>query len=310
MTTAQKARDSLASSITRRASKQTYYMIRFFVDRDRIPEAFRAYAYFRWVDDILDGNEGTRAEKLAFARRQRGLLNDLYQDVIPLDLNPEEELLVDLVKSDPNPDSGLSLYLHRMMEVMCFDARRRGRMISQDQLDSYVRDLAVAVTEAMHYFIGHGSYAPADEQRYLAVSAAHITHMLRDALDDTQQGYYNIPHEVMLVEGLNPFDQQSDAYRRWVCSQVNLARNYFRAGRMYLFRVKNIRCRLAGLAYTARFEWVLRIIQRENYCLRMDYPERKSFQAALWMIWNTLKSFLGLPKRNNKYISLTKSLNT
>ena len=45
---------SLATSITRAASKQTYYIVRFLVDRDRVPDAYQAYAYFRWVDDYLD----------------------------------------------------------------------------------------------------------------------------------------------------------------------------------------------------------------------------------------------------------------
>ena len=45
---------SLASAITKAASTQTYYTIRFLVDRPRMDDAFRAYAYFRWVDDVLD----------------------------------------------------------------------------------------------------------------------------------------------------------------------------------------------------------------------------------------------------------------
>ena len=45
---------SLAARITQNASKQTYYTIRLLVDRDLVPDAYRAYAYFRWVDDVLD----------------------------------------------------------------------------------------------------------------------------------------------------------------------------------------------------------------------------------------------------------------
>jgi len=247
-------RDGLAAAITRQASKQTYYMIRFFADRDRVQHAFRAYAYFRWVDDILDGAEGSRETKLAFIKRQRGLLEDLYQGVTALGLSAEEELLKDLVKTDPSFDTGLFMYLDRMMRVMEFDADRRGKLINQIQLDSYSENLAVAVTEAMHYFIGHGQDSPQSTNRYLAVTAAHITHMLRDALDDTAEGYYNIPHEVLLEEGLNPFDQDAAAYRKWVCGRVMQARSYFQAGRIYLSKVTNLRCRLAGLAYTARFE--------------------------------------------------------
>ena len=50
---------NLAAGITKSASKQTYYTIRFFVDRDLVNDAYRAYAYFRWVDDVLDEHIGS-----------------------------------------------------------------------------------------------------------------------------------------------------------------------------------------------------------------------------------------------------------
>ena len=71
-----------------------------------------------------------------------------------------------------------------MMQVMEFDARRRGSLISAAELEEYTGWLASAVMEAIHYFIGHDDFSPHDETRYLAVSAAHITHMLRDTFDD------------------------------------------------------------------------------------------------------------------------------
>ena len=46
--------ETIAASITKAASKQTYYTIRFLADRERVADAYRAYAYFRWVDDRLD----------------------------------------------------------------------------------------------------------------------------------------------------------------------------------------------------------------------------------------------------------------
>ena len=49
----------------------------------------------------------------------------------------------------------------------------------------------------------------------------------------------------------------SEAFRAWVKSRVQLAREYFEAGKGYFARVQNLRCRLAGFAYIARFEWVL-----------------------------------------------------
>ena len=73
-----------------------------------------------------------------------------------------------------------------------------------------------------------------------------------------------------------------------------LARKYFRAGRDYLNRVQNPRCRLAGFAYTARFEWLLNTFEREGYILRPQYEERKSFGTGLRMMSSALSSVINL----------------
>jgi hypothetical protein len=59
--------------------------------------------------------------------------------------------------------------------------------------------------------------------------------------------------------------------------------------------VKSPRRRLAGYAYTARFEYVLHLIERDHGRLRREYPERKSLRAGLWMAWSTLASLLASP---------------
>jgi hypothetical protein len=76
---------------------------------------------------------------------------------------------------------------------------------------------------------------------------------------------------------------------------VKLARQYFQAGREYISQVRGVRCRLAGFAYLARFEWMLKLIEKDGYCLRPDYPERKSLKAGLWMTWRTIISVLNIP---------------
>ena len=298
----------IADSITKAASKQTYYTIRFLVDRERVADAYRAYAYFRWVDDALDNNSalpssagtvgsGAAGEvgvqkRIAFLERQKHLLEKCYRVESTRDATAEEQMLIELVKHDHEKNSGLQSYLCNMMQVMEFDARRRGRSISQTELDQYTDWLATAVTDAMHYFIGHCCYAPRDETRYLAVTGAHITHMLRDTFDDVQAGYYNIPCEVLEANNIQPQDIHSKAYCDWVRSRVNLARKYFQAGRRYLARVKNPRCRLAGFAYTARFEWLLDTMEQEGYALRPEYSERKRFSTGLRMGLSTLSTLL------------------
>jgi phytoene/squalene synthetase len=125
---------TLASAITKAASTQTYYTIRFLVDRERVDDAYRAYGYFRWVDDILDAESTTGSERIAFLERQESLLEQCYWGEVPRDTNIQEKMLVELMQNKREKNNGLQLYLRNMMQVMDFDARRRGRLISQVEL--------------------------------------------------------------------------------------------------------------------------------------------------------------------------------
>lgn len=284
---------ALAAAITRAASKQTYYTIRFLVDDGLVDDAFRAYSYFRWVDDWLDQEMRPRTERLAFVKRQQALMDNGYRSQPLADLAPEERILANLIRRDTDKNSGLQAYVRNMMAVMAFDADRRGQLASQRQLNQYTHWLAVAVTEAMHYFIGRRCASPQGEVRYVAVTGAHITHMLRDALEDAQAGYYNIPREVMAANGIDPSAVESKAYRDWVKVMVRKARACFRMGRDYLAQVENLRCRIAGYAYIHRFELALDCIEREGYLLRAQYPECKSrgrrVETIGWALWMALK---------------------
>jgi phytoene/squalene synthetase len=283
---------ALAATITRAASKQTYYTIRFLVDTGLVEDAYRAYAYFRWVDDWLDQEPRPRTERLAFVQRQQALIDGCAHRDLLADLTPEECLVVDLIRRDTEKNSGLHAYIRNLMAVMAFDADRRGQLISQRELNDYTHWLAVAVTEALHYFIGHNCASPHGEIRYMAVSGAHITHMLRDALEDAQVGYFNIPSEVIAANGIAPGDVASDAYRDWVKLRVRKARACFSIGRDYLAQVENLRCRIAGYAYIHRFEAVLAEIERVDYKLQARYPARKGSGRGVemlgWALWMAL----------------------
>src|SRR5512138_3225876 len=107
-----------ASSITKAASKQMYYTIRFLVDRDRVDDAYRAYGYFRWVDDLLDAGSGSGPERRAFLERQKALLEDCYRREAPRDAYPQEQMLVELIEHNQASASGLHAYLRHMLRVM------------------------------------------------------------------------------------------------------------------------------------------------------------------------------------------------
>jgi len=286
-----------AAAITKRASRQSYLTIRWLADRDYRDDAFAIYAYFRWLDDAIDERLADREARLTFVARQREILataagGATAEDLASLRVTPEEALLVGLAlpsgEGSTKADTGLLLSLRSMLDVMEFDARRRGRAVTQAELDAYTRDLAVSVTEALHHCIGHGCGCPRDESRYVAVTGAHVAHMLRDLAEDVAAGYLNLP------AGLLADDPHSPAVRAWVKDRVGLARGCFATGRQYLARVESARCRLAGHAYIARFEWVLDAIERDGYALRAAYPERATWRGGLAIAADAARSaFVG-----------------
>lgn len=272
---------ALPLRITRAASAQAYYTARFLVDRDRRLDAYRAYAYFRWVDDWLDQRESERSERLAFVTRQQALVERGYRGEWPDDLTAEERMLASLIARDDEPDSGLQSYIRNMMAVMAFDADRRGRLITERELSAYALSLSAAVTDALHYFIDHDHAPPRSDARYLPAMAAHITHMLRDTFEDGEAGYFNIPRELLESSGIGPRAVASSPYREWVRDRVRQARAYFAAGADYLDQVRSLRCRIAGYAYMARFTGILDAIEREEYQLRPAYPDTQGLSYGL-----------------------------
>ena len=289
----------LPARITKRGSRQTYYTFRFLVGGDHQQDAYRAYAYFRWLDDLLDCDRGTRAEKLTLVNRQRDLLDACYRKQPGSIACPEEQMLADLVRNDHEESSGLQYYLRNMMGLMAFDVERCGRWITLAELTNYSHMLSTGVTELLFYFIDHDDLSPRNEDRYQAVRGAHIAHMLRDLLDDIDLGYINIPAELLETHQITLGDLDNEAFRAWILERVKLAHQCFATGRKYFARVKSLRCRLAAHAYLARFEWMLMTIQREDYHLRRVYPERKSMRASGWMAWRAFRSIFNMPVKDD-----------
>jgi len=290
--------------MTRDASMQSYLTIRCLADRAHRGDAFSLYAYFRWLDDMVDEHLPDRERRLAFVDRQRSFLVRPFHGTTASDASPEEGLLLGLLRTqdarghDEETD-GLLLSLTSMLDVMEFDARRRGRPVTQHELDAYTRDLAVAVTEALHHCIGHGCRSPRDETRYIAVTGAHIAHMLRDLVEDLAAGYINVPAEVVADWSGSP-SVHTPAMRAWVRDRVELARSCFATGRAYLAQVENPRCRLAGHAYIARFEWVLDAVERDGYRLRPGYPERATLRGGVSIAADGARSALAARRARSR----------
>lgn len=275
----------LARSITRSGSKQTYVTARLMVDKELVDDFLSAYAYFRWVDDIIDIHARSNEERIAFMERQKTIINGLFNTEAFEDLSDEEMILADLIRRRSPDDEGLASFIRNMLAIIDFDAHRKGRLIKQKELTWYTERLGISVTDGIQYFIGNGHPYSKTKGQYLAATAAHITHLLRDMLRDIADGFINIPLEYLQAYNINPEDYTTQAFRAWVKDRVELARRLFLEGKKYLDRLDVLRCKIVGHWYCVRFEGVLDVIERDNYILREVYNERRSIATHLKIGW-------------------------
>jgi phytoene/squalene synthetase len=241
------------------------------------------------MDDCLDCGTMDRGQSLAFVERQRLVIEAAFEGRRPPQLAAEEEILLDLVAGDRRPHSGLASYLRHMLAVMAFDAGRRGQFISEADLSAYTVSLATAVTDVLLYFLAPEATPLRSPARILAAAGAHIIHMLRDAHDDLEAGYINIPLEVLRGAGIAPSQLDHPAYRTWIQTRAEKGRRCLRLGKAVLGQVDSYRFRVAAFSYCLRFERVLEAIERDGFSLRRDLPTDRGpgwrlppFAQAAW----------------------------
>jgi len=276
---------TLAQSITRTGSKQTYYTGRLMVDRDLVSDFYRAYAYFRWIDDMIDASFLSSGERIDFIKRQRDFIDRLYDHDRPNDLTLEEEILADLIYHDKEENSGLQSFIRNMFAIIEFDTYRKDRLIRENELTWYTNCLAKSVTNGLQYFVGNGHPIPTSDTRYSAALGAHITHLLRDMIQDIQDGFINIPKEYLEAHNIHPNDVSAAPYKDWVRKRVEQAREYFLEGKQYLDGLGVLRTKIVGYWYCARFESVLDAIERDRYILHSNYNEQRKISTWFKIAW-------------------------
>jgi len=279
---------SLAETITRKSSLQTYITIRLLVDRKLMQQCFQAYAYFRWLDDQIDLVYKTKKERLACIKRQRSIIQQSCDNILPKKLSLEEQLIVDLIKSNRDKNSKLGLFVFSFFDIIAFDAVRKGTLISQKDLDWYSKTLSIAVTSGIEYFIHSRYIYPFSKHHYDAGIAAHIAHMLRDYHEDLDEGFFNIPKEYLVKHGMKPNDVNTIAFRNWVKHRVKLGRRLLQTGKTYIRTLPVLRGKLAAYWYCCRFENVLDSLEKDQFILHAKYP--RHFNVGLH--WNMLKTFI------------------
>lgn len=281
---------TLAETITRGSSFQTYVTIKLLVDKPLVLDCFKAYAYFRWLDDEIDIRCKTRKKRLDFIKRQKHIIQKSYLNKPLSDLTAEEKMIVALVSTNRNKKSKLGSFILNFFRIIEFDAYRKNTLISQKELTWYSKTLSIAVTDGIEYFINHRFSYPASTNHYRAGIGAHITHMLRDYHEDIPDGFVNIPKEYLQKHQLSPTDVGSPAFRNWVINQVTLARQYFRDGKTYIAALPVLKGKIAAYWYCARFESVLDVLEKDSYTLRFHYSRQSNLANYFRIIWVTIQA--------------------
>jgi phytoene/squalene synthetase len=279
----------LARSITRSSDKQTYFIIKNMVDKDLVDDCFRAYSYFRWVDDQIDDILSIPDQRRDFIEKQVRMVKDLYNGIEPQNAIPEERLLVDLINHNNDNHQYLRSYIENFLAAIKFDSTRNGKIINGRELDQYSKDIGKAVTDCIFFFIGNGRKFKGDKNRYHAATAAHFTHMLRDYRSDVSNGYINIHDEYLKDHRIKPYDINSNAFRKWVRGRVNKARKYFTDGKKYIDKLSILRCKIVAYWYCARFERILDRIEHDDYLLRTEYGGHPFIFKWFSLIWISIK---------------------
>jgi hypothetical protein len=104
--------------------------------------------------------------------------------------------------------------------------------------------------------------------------------MLRDLHEDRQQGYFNLPPDIIWA---------TPQFKLWVKKQIQAAREDFKLGKTYINSISNTRTRIAAYLYCARFEWLIHLIEKEDFTIRSHYKRGPQF-------WYTLHYFFVVVK--------------
>jgi phytoene/squalene synthetase len=254
--------DLLARNITYKNSRETYFIIKLLVDKPLINDAYKAYAYFRWMDDMADDVITDSTERLKFVARQKKLINNAYNGIFIKTKFPEEELILNLIKYNSQKKSLLHSYVVNFYSIIAFDAKRHGKLVTDKQLEWYSNRIGVAVTDCISFFIGNSTSPTPGMAQYKAATAAHIVHMLRDLKEDIPHGFINISKEFLVKNNLNKIDLNKINLDRWLNEKCKVARIYFKEGRKYIKNIPVFRRKLAAWLYCLRFEPFLKKLER------------------------------------------------
>jgi phytoene/squalene synthetase len=272
--------DSSLTNTARRVTKETtsfgYWVGRAFFRPELNLILFTAYAYFRWLDDIIDQENISREAASRLVARQRSLTRAWYAGSDPFPSNQFEALLQGAIEYDRMSEYRLHHMIHCFLSALAWDAERRHTIVTQQDLDRYSLHLGRAYAEGLLFGLGLNPVC-SDYRgpRDLCGTAAHLTHLLRDLFIDLELGYVNISSRDMERFCIDIADPELRGTKQWVMFTIERAHTLFLQGRRHRDGLPTMRARLVFDIACLRYLWTLKRIK--NMWLRAEIlPRPKS----------------------------------
>jgi phytoene/squalene synthetase len=248
-----------------------YLLVRLFTKADRRDYLFLIYAYFRWIDDMVDSPGTSKEEKERFIEQQRGFLANLYDGQACLETcTLEEQFAQWFVAYDREIGFLLKDDVLGMFSVLKHDLDRDRAPWSAEEMYEFICLESKSYINMIRFSCGEtGNYKGAN--RYDEGVACKLAHLLRDFVEDLNQGTMNISRDDLQKYEINLDKGNHENFRLWVKDQVMLAGERFRMGKHNLSNSSRLRYKIASQLYCAKYEDILAMIEKDNYFLRAKY---------------------------------------
>jgi len=181
------------------------------------------YAYFRWFDDIVDSLRLHPEESRFIINRQKRFLSELYSEEPPEEISTEELFLAHLVRFDRTQGKNLRQDLENLVGSMEFDADRRGKVISSQELEQYIDDNVIPYVNIASSILNVKDFP---KQDLIEIArAGFVVNYLYDLREDLTLGYINISSEEIEQYEIYLENPDSREVQSWIRDKMNSLRD-------------------------------------------------------------------------------------
>jgi hypothetical protein len=179
-----------------------------------------AYAYMRWLDDIVDNISNNESTINNFLVHQRKLINNLYNGKNITTQIEQEKLLIDFINYDISIGCQLKEDFLIMLETLFFDLNRRHKICTKFEIEEYSYRMAKSFSSFILHFL-NGENVKEKEEIITLASYGCQAYMLRDLAEDIKNGLINIDKETIDKYGINIKEPHCDQILIWIRKKAN-----------------------------------------------------------------------------------------